>query len=183
MGGRRHPVTTILLAMLLIGGCGQEPSVQSERPSETAPTAEGTPTAGERAGGPAQTNDCPAHVQCHPAWRTCHCTLNARGDVVMMEADFDGDQRPDLRMTHVYDAEGNLLRWEHDRGADGTVETPCVFEPPCPPPHPNDECRCYGAPREVSREEVEERLREAGDRAEPVDPAEAGRILDAVEAR
>lgn len=100
----------------------------------------------------------------------------------MMEADFDGDGRPDLRMSYAYDAAGNLLRWDNDRGADGTVDMPCVFVPPCPPPHPNSACTCAGPGRQVSRDYVEQRLREAGDDAQRVDPAEARRLRDAVEA-
>jgi len=96
-----------------------------------------------------------------------------------MEADFDGDGTPDLRITYEYDDDGNLLRWNNDQGADGSIETPCTFSPPCPPPHPNDDCSCYGPPRNITPEYVQRRLREAGDSAEEMDPAEAARILEA----
>lgn len=163
---------------ILAGGCAEEPGPTSLPPEAAAEPAPGPEPAQAAAD---QTNDCPAHVQCHPAWRSCHCTTNERGDLAQMEADFDGDGAPDLRVTYDYDDRGNLLRWNNDRGADGTIELPCTFEPPCPPPHPNEDCHCYGAPREVTPEYVEQRLREAGDRAEPVDPAAAQRILDSVE--
>jgi hypothetical protein len=144
----------------------------SSRSPEPPPTAE--PPVG------AQENNCPARFECHSEWRTCRCTFTARGDVQTMEADFEGDGRPNFRLTYVYDAEGRILRWEDDQGADGTVETPCVFDPPCPPPHPNSSCFCYGAPRDITRDEFEQRLEQAGDRAQPIDPAEAQRIMDSV---
>jgi len=99
-----------------------------------------------------------------------------------MEADFDGDGALDLRTTYDYDEQGNLLRWNNDRGADGSIEVPCTFSPPCPPPHPNRECHCLGPPQDIPAEDARERLREAGGAAERVDPAAAQRVLETVEA-
>ncbi len=110
-------------------------------------------------------NDCPPSIDCHPEWRSCHCTLDARGELSTFEADIDGDGRPNFRRTNVYDVEGALLRWEHDSGADGLDPMVCTFTPPCPPPHPNESCECGTAPREVSEEYLEQRLREAREAA------------------
>lgn len=173
----QRPLGVVAIAVLALACESPAPAPATHAPTPTQATTTAVPSGAVAA----QTNDCPAHVQCHPAWSACRCTRNARGDVERMEADFDGDGDPDLRLTNVYDAEGNLLRWENDRGADGTVETPCVFSPPCPPPHPNASCSCFGVPQPISADQAAERLREAGDRAQPIDPAEAQRILDAVQ--
>jgi hypothetical protein len=90
-------------------------------------------------------NDCPPSEDCHAEWSSCHCTLDARGAVATFEADIDGDGRPNFRHTYVYDDAGALLRWEHDMGADGIDPMICVFDPPCPPPHPNAACSCIAA--------------------------------------
>jgi len=128
-----------------------------------------------------QINDCPEYVFCHEEWQACHCIMNERGDHAAMEADFDGDQQPDLRIAYVYDESGNLLRWENDRGADGIIEMLCTFHPVCPPPHPNETCQCFGEPREVTQEYLEQRLEEAGEAAQPIDPQEAQELLDALD--
>ncbi|MEZ4338066.1 MAG: hypothetical protein R3B82_15710 [Sandaracinaceae bacterium] len=79
------------------------------------------------------TNDCPPHVQCHSVWHACHCVQDERGELARMEADFDGDGTPDLRITYDYDEQGNLLRWNHDQGADGTIELPAPSRRPALP--------------------------------------------------
>lgn len=160
----------LCVVVVLAAGCRNEASVAPLAEPATAAT-------------PVATRDCPAYIQCHPQWRSCRCTFTARGDVAMMEADFDGDGRPNTRMSYVYDAAGNLVRWDNDQGADGTVDMPCTFEPPCPPPHPNSACSCVGPARQVTRDYVEQRLRQAGDTAQEVDPAEAQRLIDSVQAR
>ncbi len=186
------------LALLLIAcgsgadepvGRGFQPAMQAaSQPDETRP-ATTDPAATAPAAPPAVAPPPPgpglvactqgAQQSCNAAWATCGCALNERGDVARVEADFDGDGAIDLRLTHVYDDAGNKLRWEHDRGADGEIDLVCTFTPPCPPPHPNDSCHCYGPTRAISADEARARIEAAGDRAERLDPGEVAPILEA----
>jgi len=51
-----------------------------------------------------------------------------------------GDKKDQL-VTYVYNARGELTQEKIDFNIDGSIDSTCMYSPPCPPPIPNASCK------------------------------------------